>query len=131
MITNDHTAFRVSDLDAAIRFYTGALGLRLLFKKVNPDFGEAIAFLELGGGSLELIQTLDAPFTGQRMDPPYCPHLALRTDDMAKTMRMIKAAAIKVVSGPLEIPGEEQWVYISDPDGNVIEFIEWGETPPG
>ena len=125
MIRNDHTAFRVSDLDAAIRFYTEALGLRLMFRKINLEAAEAYAFLELDGGNLELIQSLGAPFTRRQIEPPYCPHLAFRTDDMEQTMEMLLAAAIEIVKGPLEIPGEEKWLYISDTDGNVIEYIEW------
>ena len=27
--------------------------------------------------------------------------------------------------GPLEISGRVKWVYVSDPDNNVIEFIQW------
>jgi lactoylglutathione lyase len=129
MLKNDHTSFRVSDLDAAIRFYTEGLGLRLLFRKANPAVGEAIAFLELDGGNVELLQTLELPFKRPQVEPPYCPHLAIRTDDMGKTLEMIRAAGIAVVHGPLEIPGEEKWLYICDPDGNVIEFIEWASPP--
>lgn len=125
MLKNDHTAFRVSDLDAGIRFYTEALGLRLRFRKINPEVGEAYAILELDGGNVELIQTLDRPFQPQVMEPPYCPHLAIGTEDMAKTLEMIQQKSIRIVSGPMEVPGQEKWLYIADPDGNVIEFIQW------
>jgi lactoylglutathione lyase len=125
MHKNDHTAFRVSDLDAAIRFYTESLGLRLLFRSVNHKEQEAYAFLELEGGNLELLQTLNAAFPRPEIEPPYCPHLALETDDMAKVQDMISQKGIEVVKGPLEIPGQEKWLYISDPDNNVVEYIEW------
>ncbi len=125
MTRNDHTAFRVSDLEAAVRFYTESLGLRLVFKKSNQEVGEAIAFFELDGGNLELIQTLDRPYKGTRLEPPYCPHLAIRTDDMTKTLQGVREKQIEILSGPMEIAGEEKWMYIADPDGNVIEFIEW------
>ncbi len=125
MNKNDHTAFRVSDLDAAIRFYTGSLGLRLLSRSVNNEEGEAYAFLELQGGSLELIQTLNASFVPPQIEPPYCPHLALETEDIAVTLERIRNKGIAVVKGPLEIPGQEKWLYVADPDHNVIEFIEW------
>jgi len=126
MIKNDHTAFQVSDLEAAIRFYVETLGLRLLFSKVNPEVGEAYALLELAGGNLELIQALDRPFVRRKLEPPYCPHLAIGTDDLSQILAMVQARSIEIVAGPLEIPGEEKWLYISDPDGNVIEYIEWG-----
>ena len=122
---NDHTAFQVSDMDAAIEFYTEALGLHLLFRDINHEEQEAYAFLELDGGNLELIQKLDTPFVKRPIVPPYCPHFALATDDMSRVLRMIQEKGIKVVKGPLEIPEKERWIYIHDPDDNVIEYIEW------
>jgi lactoylglutathione lyase len=51
--------------------------------------------------------------------------LALTSDDMAQTLKMIEDHRIAVVKGPLEIVGAEKWIYISDPDNNVIEYIQW------
>jgi lactoylglutathione lyase len=125
MIKNDHMAFQVSNMDASIRFYTGALGLKLLFRHVNEEVREDYAFLELDGGNLELLQYLGAPFVKPEIKPPYCPHLALATDDMDETLRLFTEHGIPVVKGPLENPGEERWVYVSDPDNNIIEYIQW------
>jgi lactoylglutathione lyase len=125
MPRNDHMAFRVSNMDASIRFYTRALGLRLLFRNVNEEQQEDYAFLELDGGNLELLQYLGATFVKPEIGPPYCPHLALTTDDMDETLRQFREHGIPIVKGPLEAPGEERWVYISDPDNNIIEYIQW------
>jgi len=126
MARNDHTAFEVSDMDRSIEFYTETLGLKLLFRHLNEADHEEYAFLELGGGNLELIQQLDkASFEKPRLSPPYCPHLALTTDDMDQTLRVIREKHIPIVKGPLEIAGKERWIYISDPDNNVIEYIQW------
>jgi lactoylglutathione lyase len=123
---NDHMAFQVSDMDRALAFYTQALGLRLISRNINPEEKEDYALLELEGGNLELIQRLvDEPFVKPSIRPPYCPHMALATDDMARTVAMINAAHIPIVRGPLEAAGVETWVYVSDPDNNVIEFIQW------
>lgn len=125
MNRNDDTAYRVSDLDAAIRFYTESLGLRLLRRGISEVVQEASAFLELEGGNLELIQTLNIPFVRPKIEPPYCPHLGLETADMDNILALIKAKRIPVVQELKEIPGNEKWIYISDPDGNVIEYIQW------
>jgi len=125
MNKNDHIAFQVSDLDAAIEFYTESLGLRLLFRDENIAEQEEYAFFELQGGNLEIIQKLGVPFVKRPLITPYCPHLALSTEDMNQVLDMIAEHHIQVVKGPLEVPGEEKWIYIADPDNNVIEYIEW------
>ena len=129
----DHFAIEVSDLAAAIRFYTEKLGLKLMFSEVDQIQHEAYAFLELEGGNLELLQGLtedNQPKIYERpvLKPPYCPHLALQTDDIDSILALTKARGIPLVKGPLEIPGKVKWLYLSDPDNHVIEFVEW-ENP--
>jgi lactoylglutathione lyase len=125
IMKNDHTAFQVADLDAAIRFYTETLGLRLLSQSVDAEHQEAFAFLELEGGNLELLQKLGKTFTPRPIEPPYCPHLALETDDVDRMVANARQRRIHIIAGPFETPGEAKWVYMSDPDDNVIEFVEW------
>ena len=129
MYQSDHFAFAVSDIDASIRFYSETLGLRFLSREVDEAHHEAYAFLELGGGNLELVQLLDennTPVTLEMTEirPPYCPHLAIETADMDELVSMLKGKDAPIVKGPLEIPGRAKWVYVSDPDNNVIEFIQ-------
>ena len=125
MATADHFAYAVSDMDRSIEFYTQVLGLKLLSNNFDEAHQEKYAFLELEGANLELVQALEYPLEPQAARPPYCPHLALSTDDMDATLAMIEARSIPVVKGPLEIPGEVKWIYLRDPDNNVIEFVEW------
>lgn len=122
----DHFAFRVTDLDASIRFYTETLGLTLMSKTVDEEHGEAFAFLELDGGNLELLQLLDTPnYPLPAIDRPFCPHLALVSDDLDAMMDHLHKQNIPIVKGPLEIPNMVKWLYIADPDQNIIEYVQW------
>ena len=132
----DHVAIRVANLEASIGFYTKKLGLKLLFQQVDPAHGEAFAFLELEGGNLELLQMLDdtanhepenkhhSTWKPAPIEKPYCPHLALEATDLELQVEQLQAANIPIVAGPLEIPGSVRWLYIHDPDNNIIEYIE-------
>jgi catechol 2,3-dioxygenase-like lactoylglutathione lyase family enzyme len=130
MLHLDHVALRVSDLDASIRFYSERLNLTLMFKEVDREHHEAFAFLELNGGNLELLQLLDGdnrplPYSSTVPEPPYCPHIAIGVSDVNEMIDNLTKSGTKLLKGPLEIPGKVRWCYFSDPDNNVIEFVEW------
>ncbi len=130
MLKNDHVAFQVSDLDAALAFYTGTFGLKLMFSARDEAHHEAYAFLELDGGNLELLQLLDEanqpiPLKKTEPAPPYCPHLALATDDLAALEASLHEKGVAILKGPLLIEDKVTWLYLADLDGNVIEFVQW------
>lgn len=121
----DHGAFRVSNLENSIRFYTEKLGFQFLFQNENPTHHEKYAFLDYHGARLELIETTDAVYHPVRPEKPYCPHLCFETDDMDGVISMLKENGIELLDGPNEIPGSEMWLYFTDPDYNVLEYIIW------
>ena len=123
----DHFAFEVSDMDRAIKFYTEVLGLRLISRQIDEEHNEEYTFLELEGGNLELLQVLDKTAGNGKssMQPPYCPHIAIGTDDMDSLVQRLREKDVHFVKGPMEIPGEVKWLYISDQDQNVIEYVQW------
>lgn len=121
----DHVAVPVSDMDAAIAFYRDKLGLELLSREIDPKEQEEFAFFEMDGGRLELLKGLAQPHRRPDILPPYCPHVALRTDDMAATVRMIEERQLRLIKGPLILDGQATWLYVADPDNNIIEFVQW------
>ena len=130
----DHGAFRVSNLEKAIAFYTGKLGFRQLFLVNSEAFGERGVFLEYHGARLELIETIGVSYQPAAPARPYCPHLCFEADDMDEVLAVLRKHVIPILDGPNEIPGSEQWIYFTDPDGNVLEYIVWldkhkSETP--
>jgi catechol 2,3-dioxygenase-like lactoylglutathione lyase family enzyme len=122
----DHIALEVSNLDKAIEFYTENLGFTLQSRATNEEQQEEYCFLESEGTCLELISDLQKTYREERtFQRPYCPHICFATDDMQETLRELRARDIEIIRGPLEIAGEETWVYFADPDGNVLEYIQW------
>ncbi|HOV72912.1 MAG TPA: VOC family protein [Candidatus Hydrogenedentes bacterium] len=130
MPLQDHVAFRVSDMEAALNFYEQTLGLRRLSCQTDEDHHERFAFLELDGGNLELLQPLDesnrpVSFAKPTVEAPYCPHLAIRTGDLDAVADRLRERGVPIVKGPLQIPGQVRWLYLADPDNNIIEFVQW------
>lgn len=121
----DHGAFRVTNLEKAIEFYTKKLNFKLLFTNKSEEFGEKSAFLDFNGARLELIETIGITYTPSVPERPYCPHLCFLAEDMKQITRLLQENNIPVLDGPNEIPGSEQWIYFTDPDLNVLEYIVW------
>lgn len=128
----DHVAVQVTDIDRAIAFYTEVLELPFMFKKEDPEHGEAFAYLALEGGNLELLAHVgpDGAPLPRSLPPivkPYCPHVAIGIDDLDEAVAHLEARGIPLIDGPLIIPGTVRWLYFSDPDHNVIEYVQWLE----
>jgi catechol 2,3-dioxygenase-like lactoylglutathione lyase family enzyme len=123
----DHTAIRVADIDRALEFYHGQLGLpvrdREGFEAGELPFVAVVA----GGRHLHLVPT-DEPFD------PGSEHvcLLLRCDDtdtrdaMGRLLTELRAAGIEVLEDePIERLGTygRDWsAYVRDPDGRIVEL---------
>ena len=121
----DHVAFQVSDMDSSIDFYTQKLGFKLNFRSVNKEEQEEYAFLEYGDVRLELIRDLTGEYRKPEIRKPYCPHFCLEVKDMKSSVDQLKNQNINIIGKPFEIKDEETWVYFSDPDNNILEYIQW------
>jgi len=100
--------------------------MRFLFRETDEAHGEAFAYLELDGGNLELLQSLDTAMPPvPEPCPPYAPHLAIATDDLATLAGALAGKGVPILKGPMTIPGKVTWLYIADPDNNVLEFVQW------
>jgi lactoylglutathione lyase len=126
----DHVAVQVTDIERAIEFYMEVLELPFLFKKEDPDHGEVFAYLELEGGNLELLARVDragnpVPRTPPAIEKPYCPHIAIGVDDLDLALAHLESKRIRLIDGPLIIPDTVRWLYFSDPDHNIIEYVQW------
>lgn len=95
-----------ADLDAALSFYEGVLGLRLKFRD-----GDRFAALTAGGGTLALIGPADR-------DPTAGVAPALKVESVESVAERLRAAGWKV-DGPRE-GGHELRLELRDPSGNPL-----------
>jgi catechol 2,3-dioxygenase-like lactoylglutathione lyase family enzyme len=129
-----HVGLVVSDAPAAERFYAGALGLRR-----HPA---RRSWFVLGATStLHLIPRAAVPGAGAAdADPPHHAyrHVALQVADLRAVLRHLLAAGVRVTQ--VGFDGGERVVtagddpldfgvgtlFVRDPDGNLIEFVQPG-----
>jgi lactoylglutathione lyase len=119
-----HTMVRVSDLDASLKFYCDALGLRELRRSEHEAGRFTLIFLAAPGddsAQVELTHNWDeSGYTGGRNFG----HLAYAVDD-------IYAACQKLADHGVTInrpPRDGRMAFVRSPDGISIELLQAGPS---
>ncbi|MEM0287163.1 MAG: VOC family protein [Nitrososphaerota archaeon] len=120
-----YTGIRVKNLDESIKFYTELLGMKLLSRKrVEENKGE-LATLSTDNGDfyLELNHyDRDSQFYSEYIVGEALDHLAFRVSNLAEAINEAKKQGNNLLA---EIKTRKsRWVYIQDPNGIWIEFLE-------
>jgi lactoylglutathione lyase len=120
-----HTAFRVSDLERALDFYCGKLGLREAFRLEREGRPSPwIVYLQLAENAfVELF-----PVPGDDVVPAdpkaSYSHYCLTVDDIHATLREFAERGLEITGEPrLGLDGNWQY-WVTDPDGNRIELMQ-------
>ena len=109
-----HVSINVDDVDSALEFYVGVLGLRA--RTDRPDFGFAGAWLDAGGQQVHLIQGSVPDGKGE--------HFAILVADLDETITELRARDLEVSdASPV---GANQQAFLTDPSGNLIELHQAG-----
>ncbi len=121
-----HIVLRVEDLDPALAFYCGLLGLKEVARR---DFGEGpMVFLSTGNSHHDVaLVAADPPSAGPRS----LHHFALKVGDSLQDLRNVKQAlAARGIVVHMSLDHRvSQGIYIFDPDGNLIELcVDADET---
>ncbi|MBD3187142.1 hypothetical protein GF325_09960 [Candidatus Bathyarchaeota archaeon] len=128
MVQVDHFAFHVHDMDASIAFYRDIVGLKLLSRDIDEDHAEEFAFMELDGGNLELLAnrgekgSTSGDTKGKESNGA---HLAFSTNDIDAVVMDLREKGVDDIEGPFTITKKVKWLYFKDPDGNMLEYVQW------
>ncbi|MEY9212028.1 VOC family protein [Thermobifida halotolerans] len=116
----------VADLDAAIDFYTGALGFRVLFDARLPSGFRSV---HVGPGAVDEPGLWLMPAEGDRVGSRTAgaPLLVLYSDDLDKDLDRLAEAGVMPHLGPEGEPGA-RYAHVRDPWGNEIVLAQ---TPRG
>ena len=116
--------YLVTDVDAAVAFYTKRLGFAL-----REQFGPNMAILDHG----ELALWVAGPGAsaarpmpdGRKPEPGGWNRFVLEVDDLAALVAELKAAGVRFRNEILRGPGGQQ-ILCEDPSGNVVELFQKG-----
>lgn len=113
----DHVYYWVTDMDRAVRFYQEIVGLRLL-ERHDSNWAE----LDAGAVRLALHATREgaAAETGGAA-------AAFRVEDLDAAQASLRGRGVEFVHRG-EVEGYGRFALFPDPDGNLIELIEYA-TP--
>ena len=102
MITGfSHVSIVVPDIEAAVRMLADRFGLTVGERMVNEQQGVRLAYIELAGGKIELMQPSrpDSPIAKflERNPKGGIHHLALGVDDMERTALTLRASGVRLL----------------------------------
>jgi catechol 2,3-dioxygenase-like lactoylglutathione lyase family enzyme len=132
-----HAGVSVPDLDRALKWYCGALGLTPGFRFEVPPAGLRGAFaLGHGGAGVELLEQSGATPGVPRPDPPSANavhgynHVCFEVADLEEAYARVVALGAVGVWAPRDSPEPGvRMAFVTDPDGNLIELLQPAVPP--
>ena len=119
-----HTMVRVRDLEASLRFYVDALGLREVRRREVPQGRFTLVFLaapESPDAEVELTFNWDdEAYAGGRNFG----HLAFEVDDIHSACERLQAHGV-TINRP---PRDGRMAFVRSPDGISIELLQKGQA---
>jgi catechol 2,3-dioxygenase-like lactoylglutathione lyase family enzyme len=109
-----HSSLVVTDMERARRFYGETLGLRPIPRPSN--FTRPVAWFEVGEEHIHLIPSEEPDSASPR-------HVALHVADARAAREHLGRQGVAVEETE-PIAGADRF-FIRDPDGNLIELIQW------
>ena len=122
-----HTAYRVTDLAAALRFYT-ALGYQEI-GRVGLAEGASLTMLKFPAEQVVTLELVHRPTDGPVQVGTGFSHLVVQVDELAAAIETLSRAGLH--PEPEQRPGGPdgpRTSWLTDPDGYRIELVQW---PPG
>lgn len=125
----------VRDLEVATAFYRDMLGMEVGQRVETPaevvrraGIGEgafALQYMKVGEADLLLIQMKKEPPTAPKWleGGPGFKFINMWVKDLEKTYADLKAKGVNFLSEPIRTSPEVQFVYLKDPEGNIIELL--------
>jgi glyoxylase I family protein len=148
IIAADHTGITVSNLERSLVFWRDVLGFELshrahqtgeLASEITgvPGAEISLAVLKAPGHKIELLEYLAPPDRKEHVDLRPCDvgaaHVAFAVDNLDAVLNTIAASGWKTAGKPQTLQtgpnAGKRVVYVRDPDGTTVEFMQPPQPP--
>jgi catechol 2,3-dioxygenase-like lactoylglutathione lyase family enzyme len=143
----DHVGINVPDADAAAQFFHDLIGTEIVLDMRPGDPGAdwkarfrwhssakllRILMIRTPGGSrIELFQ-YEAPEAAREhphQDDPGATHIALKANDISKSIAVLKQRGLRVLNDPVTLSDGTRWFYFLTPWNSQLELVFPAATP--
>ena len=113
------TTIGVTDMARSLAFYRDIVGLPVA-EVMKPGPGLEITFLGSGETRVELIRSADA------RQASFAANISLgfEVGSLDQTMAFLREKGVEVLAGPFQPAPHIRFLYVLDPDGLRIQFVE-------
>lgn len=119
-----HSMIRVKDIDAALKFYTELLNMKINKKKRLEDCELYFLDDEEGTSQIELTYNDDTPSEGYVNGNAFG-HFAFSVKSLDEFTQKMNKLGYEYLYEPFDLNGKGTKIaFVKDPDGNEIELIE-------
>jgi catechol 2,3-dioxygenase-like lactoylglutathione lyase family enzyme/uncharacterized protein YunC (DUF1805 family) len=124
----DHVTLVVKDLEHSRRFYVNVLGMR---EVPRPAFSFAGLWFQAGTTQIHLILEFSGSGPAGNLAPEHLrtsrsQHVAFAVEDAAAAVPHLTERGVPILGAPKARPDGYIQVYVTDPDGHVVELC----SPP-
>ncbi|MDP2138368.1 MAG: VOC family protein [Candidatus Didemnitutus sp.] len=118
-----HTRMRVNDIEASVKFYEAALGLKATRRHTSPR-GAQLVFLATPNSDEE-IELCQMPAGAPPVQvQPDLMHLAFEVDDMAAFAADLQQRGFPLSDGPSQTGSGSIIAFLDAPEGYEVELIQ-------
>jgi catechol 2,3-dioxygenase-like lactoylglutathione lyase family enzyme/uncharacterized protein YunC (DUF1805 family) len=126
----DHVTLVVKDIQRSRRFYVDVLGMR---EVPRPAFSFAGSWFQAGATQVHLILEFEGSGPAGNLLPAAqrssrTQHVAFLVDDAESALGRLRELGVPVLSGPKPRPDGYLQVFVTDPDGHVVELCSAPRT---
>ena len=120
-----HVAFTVKDMEASLKFYANALGIRKAFS-LDREGQPWIEYLKVADG-----QFIELFYGGDGIPPSRTfSHLCLKVDDIHAAAEQIETAGYALDVSPRQGSDGNWQCWTKDPDGVRVEIMQIDPASP-